>query len=485
LGAYRLATELRKNGYSVTVVDHLGRWLQEPKEFYKLINKIVSSQTLFIGFSGTFFTSNNSKTNTITNWREYRGYSELDTWPVTDAQMDLHVKWIKKSFPQVSLVYGGLFSKSKGPSLYNMMDYVVIGLADTTIIELANHLSKGTSLKYMPTNGQAKLIDHDIVASSFDFPHSVVSYQPEDHIFTGEVLPIETSRGCLFKCSFCSYPLLGRKKGDPEYHKNTKKLAEEFRLNFEKYQVNKYMFVDDTFNETTDKIKEIIKARDLSGVDIRFSCYLRTDLIARFPEQIELLKELGIETAFLGIESLYKPSAMAIGKSSDPDKIKTTIQQMKNVWGPEVKIFGSFIVGLPQDNPETLATWIDWVADKNCPIDYPYFVPLGITSGDISEIDKNPAQFGYSIDNKNQWYNQYWDFSQAKEYADSLMQKFWENGRIRLAGFDIIGYQNYGYTLGELNQLTLDTLDFELLKRKKYQQWNSYKTSVFNYENIL
>jgi hypothetical protein len=495
VGAYQLATELRKNGYSVKVVDFLARWLAEPKEFHKLITKIVSDQTLFVGFSGAFFIDNNTRHNTVTNWQEYYNYGKkIQVWPTSSDQMTVHFKWIKKLFPQIKLVYGGVFSNIVYggtlsnlllSALYNDMDYIIKGAADNTIVELAHHLSKGTALKYMPTAGHAKIIDHDSNAVSFNFSDSLVSYLPEDNVIPGEVLFIETARGCMFKCSFCSYPLLGRKKSDPVYHKKVESLAQEFKSNFENHQVNTYMFVDETFNETTDKIHDVIKARDLSGVDISFSCYLRTDLIAKFPEQIPLLKNLGIKTAFLGIESLYEPSARAIGKGCDPETIKDTIQKMKDTWGPEVKILGSFIVGLPEDNPKTLATWVDWVADKNCPIDYPFFGVLSMEKGGMSEISLNPGRFGYSIDDTHRWSNQHWNQTQATEYAFDIMQQFWQSGRLGIAAWDFMGYQNLGYTAKDLCKLTIDSLDFENLKEKKYQQWQCYKTAVFSYENII
>jgi hypothetical protein len=495
VGAYRLATELRKNGYSVKVIDFLARWLEDPKEFHKLIKKIVSDQTLFIGFSGTFFIDNSTRNNTVTNWQEYYNYGKkIQVWPTSPDQMSIHFKWIKKLFPQIKLVYGVVFSNIfyggtlstlSLSMLYNEIDYIIKGAnADNTIVELANYLSKGTPLKYMPTLGHAKIIDHVNTSTSFNFPDSVVSYLPEDNVIPGEVLFIETARGCMFKCSFCSYPLLGRKKSDLAYHKTVESLAKEFKSNFENHQVNTYMFVDETFNETTDKIQEVIRARDLSGVDISFSCYLRTDLIARFPEQILLLKNLGIKTAFLGIESLYEPSARAIGKGCDPETIKDTIQKMKDTWGPEVKILGSFIVGLPEDNPETLATWVDWVADKNCPIDYPFFGILSLEKDGLAEINKDPARFGYSIADNHQWSNRHWNQSQATEYAFDIMQQFWQAGRLGIAGWDLLGYQNLGYDWAELSQLTVNELDFELLQQKKQQQWRLYKDAVFNYENI-
>jgi radical SAM superfamily enzyme YgiQ (UPF0313 family) len=484
LGPYRLATELRNRGYTVKVVDFFGQWVKSPHDFFQLLSYIVGDNTKFIGFSGTFFSKEN--TTGIKNYNDFKDHATLSLWPIDPVKMSAILDNIRLTYPGVKLVYGGASAEYRVNALKNLMDYIVVGLADTTIIELAGHLSNNTPIKFMPTGSRARVINHDTAARSFDFAHSITRYRPEDHIMPGEIMPFETSRGCLFKCSFCSYPLIGRKKGDPEYHKKVQTMAEEFRHNYENYGVYRYMFVDDTFNETTKKLEDVLEARNLSGVDIRFSCYLRADLVMRFPEQLQLLKELGVETAFLGIESLHQPSAQSIGKSTDPEKIKDITYQMKSVWGEHVKIKGSFIVGLPEDTPENLASWVSWVCDSNSPIDFPNFNPLNIYSGTTSEIAQNPEKFGYTLyaDRPGYWTNQHWDYTQARDYSRAIMQDLWTKQRIRIAGWDIIGFQNYGYTIEELGQLSYDQLDFETLLKKKADQWHHYKNTILEYEKL-
>lgn len=413
LGAYRIATELRKHGYSTLVIDYFSQWLNEPKNLFNVLDKVIGSNTLFVGFSGVFFLDEFS--NKYNNQLPV-----LATWPLGGHKMELYLKQITKKY-SVKLVYGGLHTDAKVNNLRNSVDFIVKGLADTTVIELADHLSKKTPIKYMSTGGRAKLINHDTLARNFVFPSSVVEYQPEDYIVPGETLPMETSRGCLFKCSFCDYVLIGRKKGDPAYHKTTDTLAAEFKKNYEQFKVNQYMFVDDTFNETTDKLRDILEAKRISGVDIKFSCYLRVDLLARFPEQMEILNDLGIHTAFLGIESLYKPSAVSIGKSTDPARVKETIYELKKTC-PGINIIGSFIIGLPEDNIDTLNTWVPWLLEEDNPIDNPVFYRLDLVNQPGSEISSNPEKFGYTV-TESGWINKHWDSDQAYAYTVDLIKK--------------------------------------------------------------
>jgi hypothetical protein len=486
LGAYRVATELRKHGYTVKVLDYFGSWIENPDVFFELLDLVVGDNTLFVGFSGVFFTPNKAPgTEIIRRWQDYEDMGELTAWPLPQNQMQSIFDRIRDRWPHVKLVYGGTNSNLKVKQLISTMDYVVKGLADISAIELADHLRKGTSVKFMPSGSRAKIIDYDTKATNFDFRHSMVEYTESDHIVPGEVLTLETSRGCLFKCSFCGYPLIGRKKGDPDYHKTTESMAHELRKNWEEFGVDTYMFVDETFNETTTKIENVLRARDIAGVDLKFGCYLRIDLVARFPEQLQLLKQLGLVSAFMGIESFYKPSAMAIGKSTDPEKVKETLFLMKQTI-PGIKLIGGLIIGLPYDNPDTLETWVPWVVSQDCPIDMPRFNPLYV-EGTNSDIAKNPGNYGYTLyfdeaSGKTLWRNQWWDQNQARAYALKTMEQCWDTGRIRLATWDLLGMHNYGYVPKDFDNISIDQLDFVTIAQKKNQQWLDYQQSVFAYE---
>ena len=82
---------------------------------------------------------------------------------------------------------------------------------------------------------------------------------------------------------------------------------------------------------------------------------MRLDLIHAYPEQIDLLKEMGVRNVFFGIESLHDPSSKAIGKGFGREKTIEMIHRLKEAWGKEVFLHGSFIVGLPHETPDTAA----------------------------------------------------------------------------------------------------------------------------------
>lgn len=483
-GTQRVATELRKHGYSVKVVDFFHYWLDDTANLAQLMDQLIGDNTLFVGFSGTYFTKFNTVAamSSIKTFRDYYKSQILSTWPVEDLPIHSFLESIRTKFPHIKLVYGGERYDYKNAYLEQTMDYIVQGFADTTVIEIANHLSKNAALKFFPSGGRAKIINHDKDATYFDFKNSVTQYLPDDNIVFGDALAIETSRGCMFQCDFCGYPILGRKKGDANFHKTVETLADELRYNYESNGTRKYIFTDNIFNESATKLEDMLRARDLSKVDLSFCAFIRTELLIKQPEQLQLLKELGLASAILSIESLHRPSSRTVGKGLKPEMVKEITYKMKDLWNNKLNISGSFIVGLPEDNPDTLETWMPWLKDKNCPIDGLFINRLELHSYGNTLLSQSPEKYGYTdISFKrgySYWKNKYWNSIDADRYLYSVMEECWQSGRLRLSGMDTIGFHNAGYTSDELLTMSMKDVNFAQLAQQVEDKFKSYQSTL-------
>lgn len=486
LGAYRLASELREHGYQVLVVDFFSKWLQDKRKFLDLLRKIISDETLLVGYSGTFFTTDNAIKQKLETYRDYYG-SSAGHWPETVEKINLINRYIKKLCPDVKIFYGGAKSNIVDENLEQSgVDYVVQGFADSLVVNFLQKLQEKKSIPYdINASAKAKIINFDVAGKNFNFANSLTRFHESDCIESTEVLPLETSRGCLFKCKFCAYPLLGRKKNDPDYHKHITMLTDELVTNYREYGVNKYTIIDDTFNESTEKLKKIHDSIKDSGIEIEFSCYLRLDLLERYPEQIKILYDMGLRSCFLGIETLNSKSARSIGKSSEIEKVKATLELARTVWGNDVSIFGSFISGLPHETQDTINDWMQWVYDRSDLIDSYVIGELSLTSDRLwtSEIGRSPEKFGYQVD-QDRWVNNV-GLSQlsARRVANSWMEKSWKTGRLKVAGWEMMGMQNLGYESTELKKYTLDRLPMQDFADRYISRFCRYQDKLFNYLN--
>lgn len=488
LGAYRIATELRNNGYSVKVIDYAGLWFANKPLLFKIFNKLVGTNTLFIGFSTTFFGVPEWLKKDSQEVRNKNTFAETyHHYPCSPDQFEIVLKYLKKQHPHVKIVLGGA-KVDLSVKINQQVDFVVLGLADSTVVELADHIRKQTPIKYTYNlnNTTYKIINHDVTAKTFDFVNSRTLFEDEDHVFPGEVLPIETSRGCMFKCKFCDFPLLGRKKTDPEYHKHIDILASEFVRNWEKFKTKKYLIVDDTFNETAGKLLSIKDSLEKAKLEIKFSAHVRLDLLGRYPEQLTLLKDLGVESVYFGIESLNHSSLKSIGKAMSPEKIKDLLKMCNDKWKGEVSIHSNFIAGLPYETPDTLAKWMEWVASEDNPSDSYNIGALTIKhkAYDSSIFAEFPEKYGYILSEEYGWKNNIWDYVTAQKLADSYNNQGFLSGRIKIGGFDFSGFQNFGYEYQDLKGLSYIDLSVEELKSKYLRQFEDYKNALFKFEEI-
>lgn len=481
LGAYRIASELRSNGYTVKVIDYASIWFSKIELLFKVLDNLIGPNTIFVGFSTTFLT--------VPEWikKEVTSTQTYSLYPCSNEQFNIVSKYIKKKFPQIKLVLGGA-KIDLDVKIDKNIDFVILGLADNTVIELANHLKKKTPLKYTYNlnNPTYKILNHDVIARNFDFVNSQTLFQDTDHVFTDEVLPIETSRGCMFKCKFCDFPLLGRKKTDPDYHKHIDVLASEFKRNFAKFKTTKYMIVDDTFNETISKLQRIKDSLIKINLQIKFSTHARLDLLGKFPEQIKLLKDIGLETVFFGIESLNHASLKSIGKSISPNKIKDLLQMCNEQWKGEVSIHTNFIAGLPYETPDTLYKWLEWVESDDNPADSFGLSPLVIRNKayDSSIFSEFPEKYGYILSDELGWQNDVWNFLEVKKIAEDFTNKNFLSGRIKVGAADFSGLQNLGYTYKDLKGLAYKDLSTKDLKLKYFNKFEEYKNCLLAFEQI-
>lgn len=485
LGAYRLASELRDNGYSVKIVDFICKIITNKLLFETLLKGLIGPNTLFVGWSSNFF--GDYPTDDRSDHADGNRVSKNHyNYPTDAGAFSYWVKYIKKLNSSVKIVYGGA-KAHENADLVDDIDYVVVGLADASVVDLANHLRHNTSLKWKPSfNHKWKIIDYDKLGASFNFASSLTKLTEADHIFENEVLTLETSRGCMFKCKFCGYPLLGRKKSNPAYHRTQECLTEELLYNWDKFKTTRYIIVDDTFNETASKLETLLKARDAAKIDLELTAYLRIDLIHRFPEQMKLLKDLGVKAGFFGVESFNDKSASLIGKGLPSAAVKDMLYQVKDNFGPEFCSQIGIICGLPLETPETFANGMDWMLAKDSPVDSYRINPLYIGPSIYpSEFSLEYEKYGYTRTNDGRdWVNDIWNSTIVANITDEYHRIGHYSGKQKLGNFELFAFLNYGYELSDLKDIPNKDLDWKKFRHQLIDYYSKYITTLLDYENI-
>lgn len=410
-GAHMLASQMRRNGYSVLVIDF--SMTIDFERFKEILDLAIGPNTLAVGFSTTWFpykmpnSKNNSRTTPwIVKYAETTGLDpQKHDWyfrslvnVFSQPEIEDWFKYIKKINSKTKIFVGG--TKVWMYRDLPVVDNFFMGYGETMVKDYLDSLSGKGPKRLFNT-----FVDYDSKAHAptWDFRESSVSYPDESFILPSETLCIEVGRGCRFKCIFCSFPLIGQKNVS-DYLKLEEILYSELLENWERWGVYKYYIVDDTFNDSTEKLKMMKRVVDRLPFKPAFWAYVRADLLPAHPEQIQLLKDIGIKEVYFGIETLNKVVGPIIKKGMDPEKVKSTMERCKREWGDEIWIGAALICGLPKDTVDEFNKAASYFDNPNRPADYVSIKALGLASKGpwtkfrfASSLEENYEDYGYSF----------------------------------------------------------------------------------------
>lgn len=413
IAGYRLRTAVKQHGYNLLVLDHAVVMSQDA--LLELLSDVVTNETLCLAFSTTWFemiTPDRRDTSSI-DWINDEFFTQL-----------------KQKFPNVTIVSGGQTVTGLGArTVYRHCDWHVSGFADAAFVELLNFISgKTNDIKYTLDSNNKKYIDSnrdykvdrpDDLETVFEDIDGFKSYQP---------LPLEVSRGCIFKCAFCSHPFQDIK--DPNaYIRSPENLASELRRNYELFGTTRYSILDDTFNDSIEKISRLKRAIELAKLpDFQFTGYIKPELLVTKPEMIDQLANIGLAGGFMGIESLHQPARKVIHKGMDINRILDATEKLVSKTGAHIA--ASFIAGITNDTEDTIRQGDEFLTENQDSLFKAWFYsPLYLVYNKnlegLSEMDRDPDKFGYKVfeirpNGFANWENQDMNFAQAADLATEL-----------------------------------------------------------------
>jgi radical SAM superfamily enzyme YgiQ (UPF0313 family) len=431
-GAHRIANHLRLEGFSCLVLDFSSALNFET---WKTICQLaIGSNTKLVGFSTTWWPYRSSRLKIVVD--NLKDFNQVDkksttitnrglTQAAVEGTLDSWIQEIKTINPKTKIVVGG-----PKVDFYKDIpaDNFIVGFGETQIVDYLTEKNR-----IWP-----KFIDHDKNAgnSEFDFKQSQILYTDYDFIQPDDVLTVEFTRGCKFKCSFCSYPLIGRKNVVEESLKFKETIYKELTENYEKWGVTTYWVADDTFNDSTEKLRIILDVIQRLNFKPKFIAYTRLDVMHSNFEQVHLLKEIGLSKTWIGIDSFHPSASKIIGKGMNSEKKKDLIYKIGEVW-KDVHIEAGYIVGLPGEDSNSVKEVIDWSLLSDNPIYQLHLNPLrinpqhpGLPNTSRSDIDLNYEKYGYDIPNLEKFWEWTKDdgtdirsFTDALRLSDSLTKK--------------------------------------------------------------
>jgi len=469
LGPYRISSALHKHGYSSTVIDSI-QYLSLG-EIINSLEKVLTPETLWVGISSSFLYDPEAKRFGLERMYQNISYSTIRT-----------IYEFVKTNSNAKIVFGG--ARALQAHSDPLVDYYVAGYGDNSIIELTDFLSGK-----IPELSNKTLINIDgserVLIDSGKYPEPQMNNldtfwnKKEFNLLPNEAVPIEFARGCIFKCKFCNYPLLGKKKGT--YIRDMDQVKDEMIQLWETNGTDSFYITDDTFNDDNDKMEAFHKMFTSLPFKPKFAAFLRLDLIDRFPHQADLLLESGLIGNFFGIESFNHKSAQAIGKGLHPNRVKDRLNWVREKWNGKVNTTVGLIVGLPYDNEKYFQELDTYLSSSEYPAQKTVINPLHIFDKSKgvnlygSEFSMNAEIYGYKFDSMGKWYHeeQNFNFDTVSNVANYFGNKLYEKNMV--SSFEVLTYMNIGIPLEDILKYT----EVQLQKMYNIPELNNKKLTMY------
>ena len=279
---------------------------------------------------------------------------------------------LKEAFPRLITILGGLGVSAIPKEIIGLapqLDYLLIGEAEWTLVELLEELKKDApslreirGLAYLD-NDEVHLTPprplmpnlSDLPIPAYDlFPMSrYVGFSRIEHY--NEAV---TSRGCEGACSFCyEWGLIDpRRSGDFFLHRTRsgKLVADELELLNKTYGVKALNFMDDDFNSDRQKMLDLLDELEKRDLDIQWFFMGRARNLMRDADLIPRMRRAGCYQVLFGIEAGTDEELAHIHKSDERytiEDLKGLVQLLRN---HDIATVGTYMNGFWEDDAEKI-----------------------------------------------------------------------------------------------------------------------------------
>lgn len=345
IGLAYLASHLKKHHFNVAIVDGVGLGI---KNIFTIENgdyivqgltddqiaEEIPSDTDIIGISCMF----------SSEWHYYKKV----------------IQKIKKRFPGTLIIVGGEHATAEWKYILEIapeVDFCVLGEGEETLVELLNSIKNGSSLsdvqgiafrnkdQIIQTARRGRISELDQLVNPDWSLIPVDAYLEAGNSMAGlnkRALPILASRGCPYKCTFCTSPQMW---GTKMYYRSPHLVVQEIKDLYQKYNVNHIDMIDivGMFNLqwTREFLTELIDAQ--LPISWLHAAGTRSEIMNE--EILSLLVKSKAVRIHFSPESGSEATLNRVGKRINLDKFLSTV---KLACEKGLSVRSALIIGFPK-----------------------------------------------------------------------------------------------------------------------------------------
>jgi anaerobic magnesium-protoporphyrin IX monomethyl ester cyclase len=278
------------------------------------------------------------------------------------------VRLYKKRHPDVKIVLGGVHASFQPEEMLKLCpaDIVVRGEGEETLVELIGTLDENSSLdnvrgiSYRKDGNVHHTPERPLIKDLDEFPFpayhllpSLERYQPLNRTF---VFSIVASRGCPYKCIFCS----ANKLWKYQRRRSPKNILEEIKWIKNTFDVGFIRFEDDDLTANREWALELFAL--LKDEMIPFDCLTRIDRVDH--ELLKAMRDAGCQGIYHGIESA-SPRLLKLLRKGFPSWVDN--EYIKDLIMQEVGLglvpTASAMIGIPTETREEVESTFELMTE--------------------------------------------------------------------------------------------------------------------------
>jgi lipid biosynthesis B12-binding/radical SAM protein len=240
-------------------------------------------------------------------------------------------------------------------------DYGIVGEGERRIVEFAANAEAGR-FPETPCIRSESLIGGGDIRSAW--------YQPELMEFyreSGSLAGIQSKRGCIHHCVYCTYPYLEGRELRP---RNPMDVADEIESLISDFHAPQFHFTDSVFNDDEGHYRAVVEELARRNLTTPWTAFFKPGNLDS--EIVALMKRTGLQAAELGTDASTNTTLKQLGKSFTWAEVDATNNLLID---HGISVAHYIMFGGPGETRETA---LDGIANIKALRKAPVFVFLGI-----------------------------------------------------------------------------------------------------------
>ncbi len=285
---------------------------------------------------------------------------------------------LKQANPGTTVIMGGAHTTLlTGETMASSpdVDIIIRGEGDETVVELLRAIEgkgslndvKGISYRsngdIIHTGDRASSVDMDKLPYPAYHLLPLRKYRPHPpHVLATPFAAMVTSRGCPYRCAYCSKPVFGSKFRA----QSPARVTDEIVYLKDRFGVKEIAFYDDSFTLDKERVQGITEKLIGSRIKIAWTCETRVDLVDK--GLLRNMKRAGCYAVAYGIESASPDIIRTLHKDTTLEQVEEAVRISREVG---LQVIGYFMLGSPGETLETIRKTI--ALAKKLKVDFAQF----------------------------------------------------------------------------------------------------------------